>query len=41
MACGGNGITYSMIGAGLIRASIDRLKHPLKTLFSFSRIDRD
>ena len=41
MAYGGNGITYSMIGAGLIRASIERLKHPLKTLFSFSRIDRD
>lgn len=41
MAYGGNGISYSAIGAGLIRASIERRKHPLKTLFSFSRLDRD
>ena len=41
MAYGGNGITYSMIGAGLIRASIGRDKHPLKTLFSFRRLDRN
>ena len=38
MAYGGNGITYSMIGAGLIRALIERRKHPLSTLFSFDRI---
>lgn len=39
MAYGGNGITYSMIGAGLVRALIERRKHPLATLFSFQRID--
>ncbi len=38
MAYGGNGITYSMIGAGLIRALIERRKHPLSKLFSFDRI---
>lgn len=38
MAYGGNGITYSMIGAGLIRANIERRKHPLAPLFSFSRL---
>lgn len=37
MAYGGNGITYSMIGAGLIRALIERRKHPLAELFSFRR----
>lgn len=37
MAYGGNGITYSMIGAGLIRAGIERRKHPLAALFSFAR----
>ncbi len=40
MAYGGNGITYSMIGAGLLRAWIERSKHPLKSLFSFDRLDR-
>ncbi len=38
MAYGGNGITYSMIGAGLLRAIIERRKHPLRKLFSFDRI---
>ncbi len=38
MAYGGNGITYSMIGAGLLRALIERRKHPLASLFSFRRI---
>ncbi len=37
MAYGGNGITYSMIGAGLIRAGIERRRHPLAALFSFAR----
>ncbi len=37
MAYGGNGITYSMIGAGLLRAGIERRKHPLAELFSFRR----
>ncbi|MDY4339870.1 FAD-dependent oxidoreductase [Xanthomonas sp. LF07-6] len=39
MAYGGNGITYSMIGAGLLRAQIERHAHPLKRLFGFSRLD--
>jgi len=38
MAYGGNGITYSAIGAGLIRAAIERRRHPLATLFSFERV---
>lgn len=38
MAYGGNGITYSMIGAGLLRANIEQRQHPLADLFSFSRI---
>jgi len=40
MAYGGNGITYSMLGAGLLRALIERRKHPLTELFSFKRLDR-
>lgn len=39
MAYGGNGITYAMIGAGLVRALIERRKHPLAALFSFDRLD--
>lgn len=38
MAYGGNGITYSMLGAGLVRALIERRQHPLKKLFSFGRL---
>ncbi|KPP99464.1 FAD-binding oxidoreductase [Marinobacter sp. HL-58] len=38
MAYGGNGISYSMIGAGLLRAIIEDRPHPLAELFSFSRI---
>ncbi|MEH6416153.1 NAD(P)/FAD-dependent oxidoreductase [Pseudomonas sp. CGJS7] len=38
MAYGGNGITYSMIGAGLLRARIERRPHPLARLFSFQRL---
>ncbi|QQP99124.1 NAD(P)/FAD-dependent oxidoreductase [Lysobacter enzymogenes] len=37
MAYGGNGITYSMIGAELLRARIERRAHPLARLFSFER----
>lgn len=37
MAYGGNGITYSMMGAGLLRALIERRSHPLQQLFSFER----
>jgi glycine/D-amino acid oxidase-like deaminating enzyme len=37
MAYGGNGITYSMLGAGLIRALVERRKHPLQHIFGFQR----
>jgi glycine/D-amino acid oxidase-like deaminating enzyme len=37
MAYGGNGITYSMAGAALLRAWIERRKHPLQSLFGFAR----
>lgn len=40
MAYGGNGITYSMLGAGLLRASIEKRKHPLRALFGFGRLER-
>lgn len=38
MAYGGNGIAYSMVGAGLLRALIERREHPLASFFSFRRI---
>ncbi len=38
LAYGGNGITYSMLGAGLLRAQIERRPHPLTKLFSFDRL---
>ena len=37
MAYGGNGISYSMLGAGLLRAIVERRKHPLQALFAFTR----
>ena len=37
MAYGGNGITYSMIGAQLLRADRAR-KHALESLFGFERL---
>lgn len=40
MAYGGNGITYSMLGAGLLRARIEKRRHPLAELFSFQRLER-
>lgn len=40
MAYGGNGITYSMLGAGLLRATIEGRPHPLAALFSFNRLSR-
>lgn len=40
MAYGGNGITYSTIGAGLLRATIERRRHPLQALFGFGRLER-
>lgn len=41
MAYGGNGITYSMLGAGLLRARVERRGHPLARLFSFARTGAD
>ncbi|WP_226341456.1 MULTISPECIES: NAD(P)/FAD-dependent oxidoreductase [unclassified Halomonas] len=38
MAYGGNGISYSMIGAKLLRALIEGREHPLAALFSFQRL---
>ncbi len=40
MAYGGNGITYSRIGAELLLARIERRRHPLAGLFSFERLKR-
>ncbi|HXE77740.1 MAG TPA: FAD-dependent oxidoreductase [Rhodanobacter sp.] len=40
MAYGGNGITYSMLGARLIRALLERRRHRLLPLFSFARLER-
>jgi glycine/D-amino acid oxidase-like deaminating enzyme len=40
MAYGGNGITYSVIGADLLRARIERRAHPLARLFGFERLAR-
>lgn len=40
MAYGGNGITYSLLGAGLLRAAIERRRHPLAALFGFARAQR-
>lgn len=40
VAYGGNGIVYSMLGAGLLRAAIERRRHPLAELFSFRRLER-
>lgn len=37
MAYGGNGITYSMLGAGVVRAAIERRPHELAELYSFAR----
>jgi glycine/D-amino acid oxidase-like deaminating enzyme len=37
MAYGGNGITYSMAGAELLRAQVEGRKHRLHPLFSFGR----
>jgi glycine/D-amino acid oxidase-like deaminating enzyme len=37
MAYGGNGITYSALGAELLAATIKRRAHPLRHIFGFSR----
>lgn len=38
MAYGGNGITFSAIGAQILRARIQRASHPLMKFFSFDRL---
>ena len=38
MAYGGNGITYSAVGAQILRARITGGKHPLMRFFSFERL---
>lgn len=38
MAYGGNGISYSMSGAPLLRALIEGRKHPLQRIYGFSRL---
>jgi glycine/D-amino acid oxidase-like deaminating enzyme len=40
MAYGGNGITYSLIGAELLRDSLQGRRHPCAALFSFDRLAR-
>ena len=40
MAYGGNGITYSAIGARLLRMGLQGRRHPLAGLFGFARLDR-
>jgi len=40
MAYGGNGITYSLIGAELLRDSLLGKKHPCAALFGFDRLNR-
>ncbi len=40
MAYGGNGITYSLIGAELLRDSLQGKSHPCAKLFSFDRLKR-
>lgn len=39
MAYGGNGITYALVGAEILRARITGNDHPLMGLFSFDRIE--
>lgn len=38
LAFAGNGITYSMLGATLLRAQIEKRSHPLSALFAFDRL---
>lgn len=40
MAYGGNGITFSLIGARIIRAALEGAEHPCTELFSFARKGR-
>lgn len=38
LAYGGNGITYAMAGAGLLRALAEKRRHPLAAIFGFARL---
>jgi len=40
MAYGGNGITYSVIAADILRDTIHGRTHPRAALFGFARIGR-
>jgi glycine/D-amino acid oxidase-like deaminating enzyme len=40
MSYGGNGITYSLIGAEILRNRFQGKRHPCATLFSFERLKR-
>jgi len=40
MAYGGNGVTYSAIGARMLRMRLQRKPHPLQALFGFGRLER-
>jgi glycine/D-amino acid oxidase-like deaminating enzyme len=40
MAYGGNGITYSALGADMIAAALTGKPHPLRELFAFARLAR-
>ena len=40
MAYGGNGITYSLIGAEILKAALTAKEHPAAQLFSFQRLQR-
>jgi len=40
MAYGGNGITYSRLGAGLLRSIIEKREHPLREIYAFDRATR-
>lgn len=40
MGYGGNGITYSAIGARMLRMRLQRKPHPLQALFGFERLER-
>ena len=41
MAYGGNGITYSLIGAEMLRDTLLGKKHPCSALFGFDRLKRN
>lgn len=40
MGYGGNGITYSYLGARVLRAILEKQAHPLRELYAFDRLER-